>query len=255
MLWLADRGVKTVQLTLFGGEEMTDRYTGRRGAYREIQQAIDILLEHRIALRIQTFVNKETLPELPHLESLIRELELEERCTSFGRQFGYFLHAGSCDGENAKLYNIRVTPEDLIQVPVTLAQYTCRHFGKDRLEDVFGRTEGEWCAALADDSSTADLREDAPVFFADHRLDVYPNITAPAPWWKLGNLHTDGAEYILQRYTENESMAQHIHCTVPLGEIVRTCGDPASRRLFGKGDFTDLMLNRYCEMIQNGSKA
>ena len=249
--WLAEKGVQAVQLTLFGGEAMTDRYTGRRGAYLEILQSIEILLSHRIVPRIQTFVNKETLPELPHLETLIRELRLEERCASFGGQFAYFLHAGSCDGENAKLYDIRITPDDLTRIPETLAQYTCRHFGTERLEEVFGLPEGEWYAALADDPSNADLTDSTPVFFIDHQLDVYPNITAPAPWWKLGNLQADGAQSILQRYADHESTAQHIRKTVPLGEIVRKCGDPASRRLFGRGDFTDLMLNRYCERIRN----
>jgi len=246
--WLAEKGVRTVQLTLFGGEAITDRYTGRRGAYREILQAMDILLSQGITPRIQTFVNKKTLPELPHLDALIREMRLEERCRAAGGQFAYFLHTGSCDGAAEELYPIWITPEDLSAIPDTLAAYTCAHFGAERLEDVFGQTEAAWCAALGNDSSTAALAEERPVFFVDHRLDVYPNFTAPAPWWKLGNLVTDSAESILQKYSQNESTAQRIRKTVPLGEIVRRMGDPDSRRLFGRWDFTDLMLNRYCRM-------
>jgi len=249
--WLAEKGVATVQLTLFGGETITDRYTGRRGAYRDILQSIDILLSHRILPRIQTFVNKETLPELPHLERLIRELRLEERCREAGGQFTYFLHVGSCDGAAEDLYDIWITPEDLTAIPDALAAYTCAHFGTDRLEDVFGQTEAEWCAVLGKDTSTAELAEDKPVFFVDHRMDVYPNITAPAPWWKLGNLVTDGVKAVLQKYSQNESIAQQIRKTIPLGEIVRRMGNPDSIRLFSKGDYTSLILNRYCRIRMN----
>ena len=214
--WLQARGVNTVQLTMFGGESMTDRYTGRRGAYREILSAIDTLLAHQIVPRMQTFVNRETLPELPHVASLIRELDLEKRCASFGGQFRYFLHQGSCDGANAANYDLWITPEDLEKIPEELMQYTFQHFGTDNPDEIFGRTEAAWYRLLTDDSSTAGYVTDAPVFFVDPRYDVYPNITAPAPHWRLGNLKTDGAEAILRRYAENGSTAQRIRNTVPL---------------------------------------
>ena len=44
--WLYSVGLRKCQLTLFGGEAMTDRYVGRPGAYREIMHAIDTLLEN-----------------------------------------------------------------------------------------------------------------------------------------------------------------------------------------------------------------
>lgn len=247
--WLAGLGVEAVQLTLFGGEETTDRYTGRRGAYREILEAAEILLAHGIAPRIQTFVNRETLPELPFLEKLLEELALEERCAAIGRPFRYFMHTGSCDGAAENLYDIWLTQEELCQIPETLARYTCTHFGVKRLDEVFGRTEAEWFSLLADAPAATEPTDENPVFLVDHRLDVYPNFTAPAPWWKLGNLETHGAAEILRRYRENESPAQRIRCTVLLGEIVRQCGNPDSRRLFGRGDFIDLMLNRYCRKL------
>ena len=51
--WLKSLDVKYVQLTLFGGEELTDYFTGRKGAYQDILKAIDVLLENVIAPRIQ----------------------------------------------------------------------------------------------------------------------------------------------------------------------------------------------------------
>lgn len=77
-------GVRQAQLTFFGGEAITDRYVGRKGAFRELLKAIELLLEKEIAPRIQVFVNKETLPELPLVEALIHELRLPKRCGAFG---------------------------------------------------------------------------------------------------------------------------------------------------------------------------
>lgn len=51
--WLSSLGLKKAQLTLFGGPEKTDSYTGRKNAYSEIVQAIEILLENEISPRIQ----------------------------------------------------------------------------------------------------------------------------------------------------------------------------------------------------------
>lgn len=135
--WLSSVGVKVAQLTLFGGQEKTDYYIGRKNAYNEIMQAIEILLENRISPRIQVFINKDNIDELPFIEALVDHLDLENRCKAFGEKFSFFLHQGSCDGENEKLYNIRVTPEDLQKIPPALAEYTLKHFNKNRLEEVF----------------------------------------------------------------------------------------------------------------------
>ncbi|MDR2515548.1 MAG: hypothetical protein LBD02_10160 [Christensenellaceae bacterium] len=82
--WLKSLGLKMVQLTLFGGREMTDRYTGSRGGYDETLSAIELLLAAGIAPRIQIFVNKETLGELQQIADLIASLRLTERCAALG---------------------------------------------------------------------------------------------------------------------------------------------------------------------------
>lgn len=90
--WLASLQVKKAQLTLFGGEAKTDYYTGRKGSYKEILQAIDILIENKISPRIQIFVNKDNIDELPLIEKLISENNLEKRCSDFGGEFTSALH-------------------------------------------------------------------------------------------------------------------------------------------------------------------
>ncbi len=244
--WLSSLGLEQVQLTIFGDEKTTDFYIGRKGAYREILEAIEILIENRISPRIQTFVNKDNIHELEHTENLIRGLALEERCRFFGGRFSFFLHQGSCDGENEKLYDVRVTPEDLAKVPVLLEAYTLKHFGKHSLTEVFGNTEAALYEELAEDSSTASYVSDSPVFYVDKDFHVYPNISAPVSHWRLGNLKTDGAEAVLENYRGSKSAAQQIRLTVPLGQIVKAEGSRESRRLFSRGDYIEFLLNRYC---------
>ena len=243
--WLSSIGLRAAQLTIFGGPEKTDYYTGRQNAYNEILQAVEILLAHQIAPRIQMFLNQDNTGELPFVQQLLQDLQLEERCASFGGTFSFFLHQGSCDGENEKLYGIRVTPDDLAKIPPPLAAYTLRHFGKNSLEEVFGQTEQALCRELAADRSTKNLVSCAPVFHVDSRFNVYPNLDSPEPIWRVGNLKTDGAQAVLQNYAENKSPAQHVRQTVPLGEIVRAVGDPSGRRLFTKNDYIEYILNKY----------
>ncbi len=244
--WLSSLGLKSVQLTLFGGEETTDYYVGRKGAYQEIVKAIEILLENRISPRIQTFVNQSNMDELPQIERLMEDLELEKRCREFGGKFSFFLHQGCCEGANEQFYHVMVTPEDLPRIPQRLVDYTLEHFDRESIVDVFGRTEQALYEELAADVSTASYVSETPVLYIDRNFDVYPNISAPAPYWRLGNLKKDGAGVILRNYSESKSTAQDIRLRVPLCDMVKSQGDPESRRMFGRGDYICFLLNRYC---------
>ena len=244
--WLASLGVRRAQLTLFGGRARTDQYTGRANAFAEILRAVEVLLQNRIAPRIQVFVNKENLGELAQVEALVRDLDLEARCQAFGEDFDLFLHPGSCDGENEKLYDIRVTPEDLEKIPPALAARTLRYMQRESLQQVFGRTEQALCAELRADKSTASLAEPNPVFYVDAAFDVYPNFTAPAPAWRLGNVRADGAEAVLAAYAQDGSVAQRARRTIPLCDLAAAQGDERSQRLFGRDDYITYLLNRAC---------
>ena len=136
--WVASLGIKAAQLTLFGGREKTDYYTGRRGAYDDILHAMDTLLAHGMAPRIQIFVNKDNVDELPLIDQLIDDMQLIPRCAAIGQEFVCFMHQGSCDGENEKLYPIRVTPDDLAKLPPRLVDMSQRHWQAESLVQVFG---------------------------------------------------------------------------------------------------------------------
>ena len=109
--FLKEVGTKKVQPTLFGLEATTDRYVGRKGAFQEILKATEILIANDIAPRWQLFINEENKDEIVKLLALIQELRLKERCPPFT----FFIQEGSCDGENAKLYPLRIKKESVTE--------------------------------------------------------------------------------------------------------------------------------------------
>ncbi len=249
--WLKSLGMKRCQLTLFGGKETTDYFTGRKGAYDEIIQSIELLLAAEIAPRLQVFINKSNVDKLFEVTELIRALRLKERCATFGTPFTAFVHQGSCDGESERLYDNWVTPSDLDKIPGELVQFSLAYWQTRSLTAIFGQTEQELYKKLSRNAGTKSCVEKRPVFYTDKDFNVYPNITTPAPHWKLGNLKIESAETVLCRYLNSESPAQKALRTVPIGAMVKRCGNPDSLRLFGKGDYCDLILNRYCNESSN----
>jgi len=246
--WLKSLGMSKCQLTVFGGREKTDYYSGRSGVYDEILEAIELLLAAHIAPRIQVFANQDNVDDLQAVVDMIHTINLEERCAAFGTPFTAFVHQGSCDGENENLYGIRVTPEDLTKIPGKLADYSLRHWGKSCLAEIFGQTEQELVTQLSASDETGSFVSDTPVFLVDKDFNVYPNITTPSPHWVLGNAKTASAEVVLDCYRNSGSPAQKARLTVPLGEMVKRCGDPSGRRLFCKNDYIDLILKRWCAL-------
>lgn len=94
VLFLKEVGVKRVQLTYFGMEEMTDKYVGRKGAFQELLKATDLLVANQIAPRWQAFINEENKNQIIQLVDLANTLHLEERCAAFGESFKFFVHSG-----------------------------------------------------------------------------------------------------------------------------------------------------------------
>ncbi len=246
-VWLYSLGVRKCQLTLFGSEKTTDYYVGRKGAYSEIIKSIDILFEHGIAPRIQVFVNKDNIDELPFIEELINILELENRCKEIGQEFQLFVHQGSCEGENEKLYDIRITGEDLNKIPEKLVMFTLKHFGEKNLKEILGKPEKDLIKELLEDKTTVTTVSTSPVFYVDANFNVYPNVTQPATWWRLGNLKTDGVEQIINNYVNNKTKAQYLINYIPIGEMVSLCGNPNSERLFTKEDYIIYVQNQFCK--------
>lgn len=247
--WLAGLGVKYAQLTLFGDESVTDYFVGRRGAYMEILKAIDILLENGICPRIQMFLNEQNLGQLEFVEKLVGELELERRCHEIDGEFSFFLHAGSCDGANEQFYSQRVTSQMLDDIPEYLTELTLKYLGEKDIHDVFGKPECMLYEELINDSFVTDFVTDSPVFYIDKDFNVYPNITAPAKYWCLGNLKRDRVEDVIYNYKNNKCLAAEISASVPINQLVRECGSQNGMGMFTKDDYIIFILNKYCKPL------
>ena len=141
--FLKEVGVNCVQLTLFGLQDTTDRYIGRKGAFNELLKATEILIDNEISPRWQTFINQENKNEIVELLRLSETMKLKERVEAFGGIFKFFVNVGSCDGENRKLYPTRITEGE---APDILIPYFLNY------EDNY--SEKELCDKLKDDESS-----------------------------------------------------------------------------------------------------
>jgi MoaA/NifB/PqqE/SkfB family radical SAM enzyme len=237
--FLKEAGVSCVQLTFFGSEETTDRYVGRIGAFRELIKATEILLDHEISPRWQAFINEENKEEIPSLLKLSKELELSRRCRDFGGTFRFFVHPGSCEGENRKLYPVRICKD---HIPGELIPY---FYNYDAL-----RPEKEWCALWKEDPSHVSLHntEDIVLYVANN-YDLFFNFTHMRPEWRIGNLKRDPMDELVRRITEEDIPALREAGRITLGELVRLYGDMASEKAFEEEDYRSYLLNTHLERL------
>ena len=235
--FLKEVGVGCVQLTFFGLQETTDRYVGRKGAFQELLQATEILIRNQIAPRWQCFINEENREELVRLLELSRELELSERCTAFGSEFRFFVHEGSCEGENRHLYPIRICKKN---IPEELIPY---YLDFDEL-----CSEKELYAELSGDPSHfVPHNEDEIVLYVANNYDLFFNFTHMRPEWKIGNLKEDKISELIRRTVEEDISALREARKITVGELVRRYGDSFSEKAFGKEDYLMFLLNKYLE--------
>lgn len=235
--FLKEVGVKIVQLTFFGLEKMTDKYVGRRGAFQELLQATEILLENEIAPRWQAFIYEENKEELVELLNLSEQLKLKERCQTFGAEFKFFVHAGGCDGENRKQYDIWIEKDN---IPKELIPYYLDY------ESLL--SEKECCELLKeDDTHNIPHNEELIVLFISNNYDVFFNFTHMSKEWKIGNLKTDNQKELLRRIVEEDIPAINLARQITMKELVTMYGNTQSNKAFQLDDYKDYLLNRYVE--------
>lgn len=241
--FLKEVGVKRVQLTFFGLEDTTDRYVGRSGAFQELLKATDILTSNGIAPRWQAFINEENKEEMLPLLDLADTLRLKERCAAFGEEFKFFVHAGSCDGENRKLYDIRIEKD---HIPEEIKPYYL-DYGEVM-------TEGECCERLRDDPSHLVYHNEGEiVLYVSNTFDVYFNFTHMEGPWRIGNLKDTAPEEMARRIVEEDISALDAARAVTLGELAARYGNPRSNRAFFLDDYKSYLLNRHVEDRWNGN--
>ena len=237
--FLKEVGVKCVQLTLFGLQETTDRYIGRSGAFDELLRATQILIENEITPRWQTFINQENKDEIAELLSLSETMKLKERTEEFGGSFRFFVHAGSCDGENRKLYPIRIRKGE---VPEVLIPYFLDYADK--------YSEKELCAKLKDDKlPTVPHNDKDLVIYVANDYDIFYNFTHMKKEWRIGNLKEDPIEELMRRILDEDIPALNTARGISVGELVTLYGNPGSERLFEEDDYKMYLLNTHLEKV------
>ena len=233
--FLKEVGTKKVQLSLFGLEDMTDKYVGRKGAFKEILNATDILIANNIAPRWQLFINEENKDDVERLIDLISELKLKERCSDFR----FFIHEGSCDGENAKLYDLRIRKESITEKVIP---YYLDLNLKQTEEDLVRLFEKKTQEYFVPSNKGNDV-----VIYVSNTFDVFFNFTNMTPFWSIGNLKKDDIEEICRRIKEEDIKALNYAKKVTLAELATNYGNPNSTRLFEEDDFKMFLLNKYLE--------
>lgn len=237
--FLKEVGVRTVQLTFFGLEKRTDKYVGRKGAFLELLQATEILLEHEIAPRWQAFIYQENREELVELLEVSEELRLKERCQSFGTEFKFFVHAGGCGGENRKQYDIWIEKDS---IPKALIPYYLDY------EELLA--EKECCELLkADGTNHVPHNEEDIVVYVANNYDVFFNFTHMSSEWKIGNLKTDEREEIIRRIIEEDIPALNLARKITVRELIDRYGNMQSERAFYLSDYKDYLLDCYIKEV------
>lgn len=235
--FLKEVGVKKVQLTYFGMEDMTDQYIGRKGAFQELLKATKLLVANQIAPRWQVFINEENKDQISRLLDLADTLQLKEQCAAFGESFEFFVHCGSCEGENRSLYPIRIEKD---HVPEKVRPY---YLNYDR-----ALTEQECCELLGEDTSHVRYHnQEEIVLFVSNTFDVYFNFTHISEAWKIGNLEDTCPEEMVRKIVEEDTDALNAAKTITVKDLVARYGNRHSKKAFFIDDYKAYLLNCFLE--------
>lgn len=232
--WLKEVGTKKVQLTFFGLEKTTDEYVGRKGAYQELMNASDLLKENDIEPRWQIFIYQTNKEEVIELLNLAKHKNIKE----------VFVHEGSCDGNNRKLYDIRINKNE---IPEVVKEYFLDY------PNILSEKE---CIDIlkSDESHYVPHNDKEIVLYITSDLNVYFNFTNPASAWKIGNIQDDEIDDIVRKAVEEDIPALMLAKTVTIKQLVNKYGDTSSDKVFSLDDYKMYLLNNYLDEKYNNQK-
>ena len=229
--WLKEIGTKKVQLTFFGSEKTTDEFVGRRGAYQELIKASEILKDNDIEPRWQIFIYETNKNEVIELLKIAKEMEIKE----------ILVHEGSCDGNNRKLYNIRINKNNIpdevkpyyLDYPNILSEKECINILKN------------------DESYFVPHNNDEITIIITSDLNIYFNFTNPSPVWKIGNIKDDDIDDIVRKIVEEDILALIMARSVRIKDLINLYGDTKSDKVFSVEDYKMFLLNNYLDENYN----
>ena len=230
--FLRSVGVKKVQLSFFGLKDTQDCYVGRKGAYEEILKATDLLIEGGIIPRWQCFINEENKDEIVEIWHMAQKLR-QERCP----QLEFFVHGGTCEGENRRLYPIRIRKKDIpaeltpvfLDYDELLEEREClKRLGEDPCIDLFPIGE----------EITRNI---------SNTCDVYYNFTNMSPPWIIGNLKEDEPEELVRKIVLGDTHALNRIRECSWSELGEKYGDDSSEKAFELDDYRIYLVNSELE--------
>lgn len=247
--WAYEIGLRKCQLTFFGQEENTNYFTGRNNAFQELIQSAHLLIDHKIAPRIQLFLYHNTVDDInAFIDSKILK-DIKNRCDKANLEFEMFGHTGSCMGAASDLYNNWLREEDLSKISSDLIQDTMKHYDCRELEVFLGHSEKDLIQMLKDDETIRNHNIDKIILYVDGKLDVYPHFAVQKPWWKIGNLNDHEPDSLLEKYMSYDVLAYDFIIGITIGEVVSKYGDKSSTRMFDKDDYLDFLYEKHFESM------
>lgn len=234
--WACDIGTEVCQISFFGLERNSDYFTRRSGSFRDSLLATERLLEVGIKPRWQLFLTRCTIPELEAFVSLIQSLELEQRVRAMGHEFEAFVHLPAPDGEAFSIEHLRPTAEALAVIPPFLAEKTREHHGESTLRACLGRAERDWIPELVEENQPFAPHPDTLTLLVTPELNVFSNAGEPMPWWRLGNLKTEGVDRIMRCFENDGALGLQGSFRVPVSHLAHTYGRRDSQYLYSRED-------------------
>jgi MoaA/NifB/PqqE/SkfB family radical SAM enzyme len=207
---------------------------GRKGAYKELIKASEILIENGIEPRWQIFIYETNKDEVIELLELAKRMNIKE----------IIVHEGSCDGNNRKLYDVRINKTSIpnevkpyyLDYPNILSEKECIDLLKD------------------DKSHYLPHNENEIVLYITSNLNVYFNFTNPSPAWKIGNIKDDDIDVIVRRVIDEDIPALMLSKTITIKELIKKYGNKESDKVFSINDYKMYLLNNYLDEKYNAQK-
>jgi hypothetical protein len=227
--WAAILLPKVCQITFFGMEENTDWGMRRKGAFRDQLTATERCLDAGITPRWQLFLTKRCLPELYEFLQLMKEYKITE----------FFIGGISPEGCGYEIENERPEQSDLTAIPPELVTLS-----RDGL-NMLGQPEDELLPGLIYDNNPPGISANVPCVAVDADYNIYPNFSEPAPWWKLGNLKTDGIYVVMKALLDGTTPGMTANRTIPMSELTRHYGIVGSKKLYDKSDLICRFMHQW----------
>ena len=243
----ADEGTQSCQISFFGMEKTTDYFTRRRGSFRDNLVATERLLEVGIKPRWQLFLTKPIIPELDDLLRVAESMNLEKRLRDIDGEFEIFIHAPGPDGEAWNIEHLRPDVDVISQIPTYLVNKTKAHFGMSSVEEAFGYAENDLIEQLLNDSQPYAWQPEHLAFMVTSDSDVFSNIAELKPWWRLGNLKTDGIGEIMRRFENDETEGMYAHFHIPISTLADAYGQRDSRKIYKVADLKSRLVRQWAQ--------